>query len=118
MSDACGCSDDETTSRIHAGLNAVDAAAAYGRETGESSASDISHYQRRYADMVMGGHSLSRTLLLMLDQFGGSTLRFREGLRSLISALGADMAATRPSTSPETALPFTVIVTFVMFSSL
>ncbi len=95
------CSDEAITSRIHAGLNAVDAAADYGRETGESSATDISNYQRRYADMVMGGHSLSRTLLLMLDQFGGSTLRFREGLRSLISALGADMAATRPSTSPD-----------------
>ncbi len=95
------CSDDETESRIHAGLNSVNAAAAYGRETGESSAADIGSYQRRYADMVMGGHSLSRTLLLMLDQFGGNTLRFREGLRSLISALGADMAATRPSTSPD-----------------
>lgn len=95
------CSDADTTSRIYAGLNSVDAAAAYGKETGEASARDIGNYQRKYADMVMGGHSLSRTLLLMLEQFGGRTERFREGLKSLISALGADMAATRPSTSPD-----------------
>ena len=95
------CGDIETENRIHAGINAVDAAAAYGQVTGESSAQDIGSYQRKYADMVMGGHSLSRTLLLMLDQFGGRTERFREGLKSLISALGADMAAARPSTSTD-----------------
>ncbi len=95
------CSDPETENRIHAGLNSIDAAAAYGQATGEASTQDISGYQRKYADMVMGGHSLARTLVLMLDQFGGNTDRFREGLKSLISALGADMAAVRPSTSTD-----------------
>lgn len=78
---------------IRAGLNSIDAASAFG-----SSADSIQNFQKTYRDVALGSASLVETLKLALDRFGGTD--FARGLKSLLQALGADVAALRPSNQP------------------
>jgi type III secretion protein W len=48
---------------------------------------------------VLGESSLAKTLALALERFGGQDIG--RGLRQLIQALGQDLAAARPSASPD-----------------
>ena len=79
---------------IRAGLNTIDAAAAYAHD-----ANDIANFQHTYQDVVLGEATLAKTLSVALSRFGG--LRIAEGLKGLVQALGLDLAAARPSTSIE-----------------
>ncbi len=91
------CQDAETETRIYAGINSVEAAVKYGKATGKSSGQDITHFQRTYADVVLAGHRLDRTLTLMLEKFNGLGDHFEKAMENMMAALGADMAAARSS---------------------
>ena len=56
----------------------------------------VEQFQATYRDIVLGEASLARTLDLALQRFGSQDVG--RGLKSLIGALGQDLAATRPST--------------------
>jgi len=84
----------ESGPQIRAGLNTVSAAGAYAKDT-----QGVADFQRTYRDVVLGESSLAKTLALALERFGGKDVG--RGLQQLILALGQDLAAARPSTSPD-----------------
>lgn len=94
LADALSELEQEHGSAIRAELNTIDAAAAYA-----SNAADIAQFQHTYQDVVLGEATLSKTLSTALSRFGGK--RIAEGLKSLIQALGLDLAAARPSVSAD-----------------
>lgn len=75
---------------IHASLNCLSSAAAYA-----DSASGVAAFQHAYRDVVLGEGSLHKTLGLVYERFGVEDAA--RGIKHLISALGHDLAATRPS---------------------
>jgi len=84
----------ESGPQIRAGLNTVSAASAYAEDS-----RGVAEFQRTYRDVVLGESSLAKTLALALERFGGKDVG--RGLQQLIQALGLDLAAARPSTSPD-----------------
>jgi type III secretion protein W len=83
----------ESGPQIRASLNTIGAAAGYAGD-----ARGVADFQRTYQDVVLGEASLAKTLTLALERFGGKDVG--RGLQQLIQALGQDLAAARPSTSP------------------
>ena len=51
-----------------------------------------------YRDIVLGESTLSKTLTLALENFGGKDVA--RGLKQLVTAMGQDLSAARPSTEP------------------
>ncbi|MCV6796440.1 type III secretion system gatekeeper subunit SctW [Achromobacter ruhlandii] len=84
----------ESGPQIRASLNTIGAAAGYADD-----ARGVADFQRTYQDVVLGEASLAKTLALALERFGGKDVG--RGLQQLIQALGQDLAAARPSTSPD-----------------
>ncbi|SEJ51239.1 type III secretion system gatekeeper subunit SctW [Achromobacter sp. NFACC18-2] len=84
----------ESGPQIRAGLNTVGAARAYAPDS-----QGVADFQRTYRDVVLGESSLAKTLALALERFGGKDVG--RGLQQLILALGQDLAAARPSSSPD-----------------
>ena len=78
---------------IRAGLNSIDAASGFGHD-----AASVSGFQNTYRDVVLGAATLADTLRLALARFAEQD--FERGLAGLLKALGADLAAARPSTEP------------------
>ena len=93
ISDAIADLDLESGSEIKASLNTIKAAAEFAADT-----DGVLAFQQTYRDVVLGESTLAKTLSLALEQFGGRACA--DGLKSLIQALGLDLAATAPSTSP------------------
>lgn len=92
LRDALADLEDDHGPQIRARLNT---AAVVGAQTG--GADDAARLQQTYADLVLGAPTLARSLDLALQRFGGQG--YAQGLQGLIAALGADLAAARPSTS-------------------
>ena len=84
----------ESGPQIRASLNTIGAAAGYADD-----ARGVADFLRTYQDVVLGEASLAKTLTLALERFGGKDVG--RGLQQLIQALGQDLAAARPSTSPD-----------------
>ncbi|MFY2609664.1 type III secretion system gatekeeper subunit SctW [Achromobacter ruhlandii] len=84
----------ESGPQIRASLNTIGAAAGYAGD-----ARGVADFQRTYQDVVLGEASLAKNLTLALERFGGKDVG--RGLQQLIQALGQDLAAARPSTSPD-----------------
>ncbi|MGY6268539.1 type III secretion system gatekeeper subunit SctW [Achromobacter denitrificans] len=84
----------ESGPQIRAGMNTIGAASAYAAD-----AHGVADFQRTYRDVVLGETTLAKTLALALDRFGGQEIG--RGLQQLIQALGLDLAAARPSSSPD-----------------
>jgi type III secretion protein W len=80
---------------IRAAFNTTTAARAFA-PTPES----FHHFQKTYADIVLGKPKLSETLKMLLEEHmaGAEGERFESGLQAMLSALGAELKATRPST--------------------
>ncbi|MBJ7263407.1 MAG: type III secretion system gatekeeper subunit SctW [Burkholderiaceae bacterium] len=83
----------ESGPRIRAGLNALSSAATFAPD-----AQGVERFLGTYRDIVLGESSLSKTLGMALENFGGQDIA--RGLEQLVAALGQDLAATRPSTEP------------------
>ena len=80
--------------QIRAGLNTMGVAAGQS-----DTAQGIATFQGTYRDVVLGNNSLSQTLKLVLERLGGPQGEdLAKGLHGMITALGADLSATRPST--------------------
>jgi type III secretion protein W len=92
--DALADLDSDHGGDIRARLNTIGVASEQGADS-----RGIQAFQNPYADIALGAPSLSKTLTLALERFGGSG--FKAGLQGLVAALGADLAATRPSTDPH-----------------
>lgn len=86
--------DDEQGPEIRARLNTIGVASDVGTDAGS-----VAVFQSTYVDIVLGHGKLAQTLLAALSRFGSQG--FELGLRRLISALGLDLSAAAPSTSPE-----------------
>jgi len=86
--------------QIRAGLNALGDASAFA-----SDAAGVRTFQNTYRDIVLGENTLSKTLSLALERFGGRNIA--RGLQQLIAALGHDLSSARPSTSPSRLLALT-----------
>lgn len=91
--DALADLEEDAGPQIRAHLNTAAVAASQGHDGAQ-----VAQFQQTYSDLVLGAPTLVQTLQLALQRFGGSGLA--QGLKGLIAALGADLAATRPSTSP------------------
>lgn len=81
----------ESGPEIRAGLNTLQTAGEFAPDAG-----GVEHFQNAYRDIVLGEGTLSKALDLALERFGAQDVG--RGLKSLIGALGQDLAATRPST--------------------
>lgn len=82
---------DGSGSRIRADLNTINAAAQFG----EGDADKTAAFQATYRDAVLDAPGLGAMLKGALERFG--TDDYRGAVRSLIRALGDDLAATRGS---------------------
>ena len=94
LRDALADFEIESGPRIRAGINTLGSAGAFA-----SSAQGVRDFQDTYRDLVLGEDSLNRTLDLALERFGGKDVG--RGLKQLVQALGQDLAAARPSVSPQ-----------------
>lgn len=94
LRDALADLQDDHGEQIRARLNTVGVAAQQGQD-----AASVARFQDTYAEVALGAPTLAQTLTLALDRFGAQG--FAKGLQGLVAALGADLAATRQSTSPE-----------------
>lgn len=85
--------------RIWADINTFEAAQKLAEHTGQPETAQA--FRSAYRDAVLGTESLSDTVrqLLKVNE-GGSGGDFARVLQSMITALGADVAASRPSTDP------------------
>lgn len=81
----------ESGPEIRASLNTLKTAGEFAPDS-----AGVEQFQATYRDIVLGEASLARTLDLALQRFGPQDVG--RGLKSLIGALGQDLAATRPST--------------------
>ena len=84
----------ESGPQIRAGLNTMKTAGQFAPDS-----AGVERFQETYRDIVLGEATLAKTLDLALERFG--TQDVGRGLKSLIGALGQDLAATRPSTDPN-----------------
>jgi len=80
---------ENSGSRIRADLNTINAAAQFG----EGDAGKTAAFQATYRDAVLDAQGLGAMLKGALERFG--TADYRSAVRSLIRALGDDLAATR-----------------------
>ena len=94
LRDALADLQEDHGEQIRARLNTVGVAAQQG-----SDAATVAQFQDTYAEVALGAPTLAQTLTLALDRFG--LQGFAKGLQGLVAALGADLSATRQSTSPE-----------------
>jgi type III secretion protein W len=85
--------------RIWADINTFDAAQKLAEHTGQADTAQA--FRSAYRDAVLGTESLSDTArqLLKVNE-GGNGQDFARVLQSMMTALGADVAAARPSTDP------------------
>ncbi len=82
---------------IRASRNTLEVAGEYS-----ASAAEVAVFQGAYQDLVLGEGSLSRTFAALMQRLGGPQGDdLQRGLRSMVTALGADIAASRPSTDPR-----------------
>lgn len=84
----------EAGPQVYAGLNSIDAAVQFG-----NSPDTIRGFQNTYREVVLAAANLAQALDVILGRFGEQD--FERGLTSLLKALGADLAAARPSIAPE-----------------
>lgn len=94
LRDALADLEMEAGPQIRAGLNTIGTAAevAHTRD-------DIAVFQGAYRDVVLGDSSLAQTLKLVFNRLGGAEGEdLAKGISNLIKAMGADLAAARPST--------------------
>ena len=91
LRDAIADMEMESGPEIRAGINTLRTAGAFGAD-----AAGVADFQRTYRDVVLGENSLSKTLNLAIERFGEKDVA--RGVKQLIQALGADLAATKPST--------------------
>ncbi|QEI09504.1 YopN family type III secretion system gatekeeper subunit [Pigmentiphaga aceris] len=91
LRDAIADMEMESGPEIRAGINSLRTAGAFGAD-----AAGVADFQRTYRDVVLGENSLSKTLNLAIERFGEKDVG--RGVKQLIQALGADLAATKPST--------------------
>jgi type III secretion protein W len=83
----------EAGPQIRAGINSIGVAATQG-----GGAAGVAAFQGTYRDVVLGSNTLSTTLLIVMERLGGPDgEQFVHGLQGLSKALGADLAAARPS---------------------
>lgn len=94
LRDALADLDEDHGGEIRARLNSVGAASQHAGD-----AVGVARLQDTYVDVALGTPTLAQTLNLALERFG--LQGFPAGLKGLVAALGADLAATRHSTSPE-----------------
>lgn len=92
LRDALADLDDDHGASIRARLNT---AAVIGGQAAD--ADGAARLQQTYTELVLGAPTLARSFDLALQHFG--TQGLGSGLQGLIAALGADLAAARPSTS-------------------
>ena len=92
LRDALADLEDDHGPQIRARLNTV---AVLGPAAADPQA--VGTLQQTYEDLVLGAPTLARTLELALARFGNQG--YASGLKTLVAALGADLAAARPSTS-------------------
>lgn len=93
LRDALADLEMESGPQIRAGLNTAGTASEYAH-----GAEDVARFQATYQDVVLGHPTLAQTLQLVLERLGGPGGEdFTRGLQGLIKALGADLAAARPS---------------------
>ncbi len=78
---------------VRAALNTIHTAAE-----GAQTSSEVKSFQAAYRDIVLGLPTLGEALTTILREFG--EVRFAEGLQRMIRALGQDLNAARPSSSP------------------
>jgi type III secretion protein W len=83
----------ESGPQIRAGLNALTTAAGFAPD-----ARGVQTFLNTYRDIVLGESTLSKTLTLALENFGGKDVA--RGLKQLVTAMGQDLSAARPSTEP------------------
>jgi type III secretion protein W len=91
LRDAIADMEMESGPEIRAGINTLRTAGAFSAD-----ATGVADFQRTYRDVVLGENSLSKTLNLAIERFGEKDVA--RGVKQLIQALGADLAATKPST--------------------
>ena len=89
---------EDSGSRIRADLNTIHAAAEFGGGDARRTAA----IQATYRDAVLNGQDLSAMLKGALERFG--TDDYRGAVRSLIRALGDDLAATRGTSAQPSRL--------------
>ncbi|WP_144630575.1 type III secretion system gatekeeper subunit SctW [Bordetella genomosp. 13] len=89
--DALADMEIESGPEIRAGLNSLQSAGEFADD-----AAGVQQFQSTYRDLVLGEQTLSKTLDLALERFGGEDVG--RGLAQLTAALGHDLAAARPST--------------------
>jgi type III secretion protein W len=94
LRDALADLQEDHGEQIRARLNTVGVAAQQGTD-----AASVARFQDTYAELTLGAPTLAQTLKMALERFG--LQGFTQGLQGLVAALGADLAATRQSTSPE-----------------
>ena len=94
LRDAIADMEMESGPEIRAGLNTLRTAGAFAGDP-----KGVADFQRTYRDVVLGENSLSKTLNLAIERFGEKDVE--RGVKQLISALGADLAATKPSADPN-----------------
>lgn len=92
--DALADMEVESGPQIRAGLNTLGSASEFAAD-----AQGVLHFQNTYRDIVLGENSLAKTLELALQRFGSQDVA--RGLSQLVTALGQDLAAARPSTDPR-----------------
>ena len=93
LADAIAEMEDQFGPQIRAGLNSIGSASIWSQD-----ARGTETFQQTYRDVALGDLPLSQTLRLVLERLGGSSGELIEqGLKAMIAALGADLAAVRPS---------------------
>lgn len=93
LADAIAEMEDQLGPQIRAGLNSIGSASIWSQD-----AHGVETFQRTYRDVALGDLPLSQTLRLVLERLGGSSgTLIEQGLKAMIAALGADLAAVRPS---------------------
>jgi type III secretion protein W len=93
LADAIAEMEDRFGPQIRAGLNSINSASLWAND-----AAGVATFQRTYRDVALGDLPLAQALRLVLERLGGSSGELIEqGLKAMISALGADLAAVRPS---------------------
>lgn len=89
---------EDAGSRIRANLNTIQTAAQFGA----GDADRIAAFQAAYHDAVLGGQNLGEMLKGALERFG--TDDYRAAVKSLIRALGDDLASLRGTSVQPTRL--------------
>ena len=89
----------EQGDHIWADINTFDSARKLAQDSGRIESANA--FRVAYRDSVLGTETLSETARHLLKaNEGGKGSDFERVLKSMVTALGADLAATRPSTDP------------------